>query len=171
MEVTRTINATTYGSISAILRPGLTKPLSNPASYRFLYTFFFSLVSFIQRQSIDHRCEEGRFQVSASFVTISNPDSLSSCETGVDPGIRSWRKHSSDWARCQKAIGDIYFTKKGRAETLQPGLELDNFQRRLKSGIFKCISWLNSSFFLLGWWSRFSERGSQDLSNGIHVAS
>jgi hypothetical protein len=64
----------------------------------------------------------------------------------------SWNKklekyHSSDWDRCQKAIGGIYFTRKWRAETLQPGLEFDNFKPRLKSGIFKCISWLNGSFF------------------------
>jgi hypothetical protein len=38
---------------------------------------------------IDYRCEDGRFLVSASCVTISNPDSLSSSETGVNPGIRS----------------------------------------------------------------------------------
>jgi hypothetical protein len=31
---------------------------------------------------------------------------------------------------------------------LQPGLEFDNFKPRLESGIFKCISGLNSSFFL-----------------------
>ncbi len=57
------------------------------------------------------------------------------------------KKHLSEWASCQKAIGGIYFTKKRRAETLQPGLEFDNFKSRLQSGIFRCISWLNSSFF------------------------
>jgi hypothetical protein len=30
---------------------------------------------------------------------------------------------------------------------IQPGLEFDSFKPRLKSGIFKCISWLNGSFF------------------------
>ncbi len=55
--------------------------------------------------------------------------------------------HLSEWARGQKAFGGIYFTKKWRAETLQPGLEFDNFKPRLKSGIFKCISWLNGLFF------------------------
>jgi hypothetical protein len=39
------------------------------------------------------------------------------------------------------------FHKKWRAETLQPGLEFDNLKPRLKSGTFKCISLLNSSFF------------------------
>ncbi len=64
---------------------------------------------------------------------------------------RSWRKHFSEWARCQKAIGGIYFTNKSRAQTLQPGLELDNFKQRLKSCIFKCISWLNALFFWGDW--------------------
>jgi hypothetical protein len=100
-------------------------------------------------------------------TSISNPNLLSSSETGVNPGIRSWKKHLSDWARCQKASGGIYSTKKRRPETLQPGLEFDNFKPRLESCIFKCISWLNGSFFG-GWWSRFSERGSQDLSNGTN---
>jgi hypothetical protein len=75
------------------------------------------------------------------------------------------KKHLTDWARCDKAIGGICFTKKWRAVTLQPGLEFDNFKSRLKSCIFKCIFRLNGSFFG-GWWSGFSERGSQDLSNG-----
>jgi hypothetical protein len=41
---------------------------------------------------IDYRCEDGRFPVSASCVTISNLDSLSSSKTVVTPGIRSWKK-------------------------------------------------------------------------------
>jgi hypothetical protein len=80
-------------------------------------------------------------------MTTSNPDSLSSSETGLNPGIRSWKMHLSEWARCQKAVGGIYFTTKWRAETLQPGLECDNFKPRLKRGIFNCISWLNGSVF------------------------
>jgi hypothetical protein len=43
--------------------------------------------------------------------------------------------------------GGIYFTKKRRAETLQPGLEFDNFKPQLNSGIFKCICWLNGSLW------------------------
>ncbi len=81
---------------------------------------------FLQSVGLDYGCENGSFPLSASCMTISNPDSLSSSETGVNPGIRSWKKHSSDWARCQKAIGGIYFTKKWRGETLHPGLEFDN---------------------------------------------
>ncbi len=82
---------------------------------------------------IDYRFEDGRSPVSASCLTISNPNLLSSSETGVNPGLRSWKKHLSDWARCQKAVGGIYLTKKRRAETLQPGSEFDNFKPRLKS--------------------------------------
>ncbi len=77
----------------------------------------------------------------------SNPDLLFSSEAGVNPGIRSWKKHLSERARCQKAFGDIYFRKKYRAETLQPGLKFDNFNPRLNRGIFKCLSSMNSSFF------------------------
>jgi hypothetical protein len=39
--------------------------------------------------TIDYYSEDGCFAVSASCVTISNPDSLSSSETGVNLGIRS----------------------------------------------------------------------------------
>jgi hypothetical protein len=93
--------------------------------------------------TIDYRCEDDCCSVTASCVTISNPDLLSSNETGVNPGIRSWKKCLSEWARCQKAIGDIYFTKKWRAETLQPGLEFDNFKPRLKAVSSKAsLGWM-----------------------------
>jgi hypothetical protein len=51
--------------------------------------FFLSVLLLDQYGITDNRCEDGPFPVSASCVTISNPDSLSSSETGVDPGIRS----------------------------------------------------------------------------------
>jgi hypothetical protein len=80
---------------------------------------------------------------------IFKPRSLTSSEMGVNPGIRrSWKKHLFEWAWLQKAsIGGFYFTKKWRADFLRPGLKFDNFKPRLESGIFKCISWLNDSFF------------------------
>jgi ABC-type multidrug transport system permease subunit len=37
------------------------------------------------------RIEDGRFPVSATCVTISNPDSLSSSKAGVNFEIRSWK--------------------------------------------------------------------------------
>jgi hypothetical protein len=36
-------------------------------------------------QCIEYRCEDGRLQVSKSFLTISNPDSLLNSGTGVNP--------------------------------------------------------------------------------------
>jgi hypothetical protein len=44
-----------------------------------------------QGDAIDYRWECGRFPMSTSFLTVSNPESLSSSETGVDPGIRNWK--------------------------------------------------------------------------------
>ncbi len=78
----------------------------------------------------DYRCEDGQVPKSTSCVKISNPNSLFSSERGFNPGRRSWRKHLSEWASCQKAVGGIHFTKKWatqkkRAETLKPGLEVD----------------------------------------------
>ncbi len=99
--------------------------------------------------TIDYRCEDGRFPEFASCMTMSNPDLISSSETRVNPGIRSWRKHISEWARLldvRKPLVESISQKKWRAETLQPGLEFDNFKPRLESGIFKCISWINGSF-------------------------
>jgi hypothetical protein len=34
-----------------------------------------------KEKTIDYRCEDGRSPVSVSFVTISNPNSLSRCKT------------------------------------------------------------------------------------------
>ncbi len=110
-------------------------------------------------------------------------NSRSSSGTGNNPLRRSWKTHFIDcswahelhwlltcsWARCQKAIGGIYFKKKWRAGTQQPGLEFDNFKPRLKSGIFKCISWLNGSFFWGDALGSLKDQLGQDLSNGISV--
>ncbi len=66
---------------------------------------------------MDYRCEDGHFQVSTINVIC-----FQAMKQGFNSGIRSWRKQLSERARCQKGIGGIYFTKKWRAETLQPGL-------------------------------------------------
>jgi hypothetical protein len=42
-----------------------------------------------QLPTIAYRCENSSFPLSASCVTISNPDSLSSSEKKVNPGIKS----------------------------------------------------------------------------------
>ncbi len=60
--------------------------------------------------------------------------------------------HLFVWARCQKANGGIYLTKKWRWGTQHRGLELTIPNPALKTVTFKCISLLNGSvfFFFLG---------------------
>jgi hypothetical protein len=61
--------------------------------------------------AVDYRSEDGCYPVSGSWVTISNPNSLSSSETGVYPGIRSW-KGSYIWkSLMSESHWWIYFTK------------------------------------------------------------
>jgi hypothetical protein len=38
--------------------------------------------------------EDGRFHFSTSCTTVSNPELLSSSETGVNPRTKSWKKHA-----------------------------------------------------------------------------
>ncbi len=85
--------------------------------------------------------------MSACCVTISNPESLSSCETVLNPKIGSWK--STHWIELnvRKPLVVLIFTKNWRAETLQHGLEFDSFKPRPKSSIFKCNFWLNGTFF------------------------
>ncbi len=79
--------------------------------------------------------------------------------------LRSWKKHLSDWARCQRAIGGIHFTIEWRAETLQCSLEFGNFKPRLESCIFKCIFWLNNSPLRGG-----GDNSGQGISDGTKFA-
>jgi hypothetical protein len=44
---------------------------------------------------MEYRCGDGYSPGSTIDVTIMNPESLSSTETGVDPEIRSWKNHLS----------------------------------------------------------------------------
>ncbi len=98
---------------------------------------------------IDYRCDVGRFLVSASYVTISNPDSLSSSETGFNSGIRSWKSNYLNELDVRKPLV-VSISQRVRAATLQPGLEFDNFEPWLESDIFKRIPLLNGLFFW-GW--------------------
>ncbi len=99
-------------------------------------------------ERIDYRCEDCWFLVARSSVTSSNSHSLSSTETGVNLGLRSWKTDLSEWAQCQKAISVIYSTKKWRTETQQLGLIFDRFKaQHVNSGTLICFSWLNGSFF------------------------
>jgi hypothetical protein len=99
--------------------------------------------------TIDYRCEHsvkiGRFPLSASDVTILNLDSLPSCETRVNPGIRSWKV--LNWMSLMSESHCWYlFHKEVKSWALTTGLEFDNFKPWLESGNFKCNSWLNGSF-------------------------
>jgi hypothetical protein len=82
----------------------------------------------------DYRRDDDRFLITKYFVSNSNSHSLyPSNEIGVNPGIE--RKYLFEWARCQKAIGGSCSTRMWRVKTQQPGLELDIFNARSKSGI------------------------------------
>jgi hypothetical protein len=61
--------------------------------------------------STDYKCKDDDFPMSASCVMNSNPHSLSSSETEVDPEMRI-RKSTSLIKLCVYVIGDIYETKK-----------------------------------------------------------
>jgi hypothetical protein len=112
-------------------------------------------------------------------VTIMNPESLSSTETGVDPEIRSWKNHLSKWARRKKAIGVVYFTKKWKVETLQRGLGIGSFKPRLKGCNFNTHLLAERSvfyFYLFIFFFFLDHYGllkiwSKDLSNGTNVVS
>ncbi len=91
------------------------------------------------REAIDYRCEDGRSQVSAvSCVIISDPDSLSSSETRVNFGIRSFKSTYLNELNVRKLF--VESISQREAEALQPGFVFDNLKPGLKSGIFQCIS-------------------------------
>ncbi len=61
---------------------------------------------------MDYRCEDGRFPMSASCVTISNPDSLSSNASGVNPGIESWKSTHLNELDAKKPLV-VYISQRG----------------------------------------------------------
>ncbi len=118
-------------------------------------------------QSIDYRCADGRFLMSPWDTAVPKTRYLSGSETRVNAGIRGWKLHLSESTSCQESAGGICFTYKVKSSFSTVS---DIFKPLLKCSIFKCISWLNGSFFW-GWTSGFSETRSQGLSNGANVAS
>jgi hypothetical protein len=54
-----------------------------------LIMYAFIVAGNLKTGHIYSTCEDGRFAVSSCCVAISNPESLSSSETGINPGIRS----------------------------------------------------------------------------------
>jgi hypothetical protein len=83
---------------------------------------------------------------------VSNTRYLSSSEKRVNADIRVWKLHLSESNWCQESFVGIWFTNQWKATSLQP-LTFSNH-----CSLFKCISWLNGSFFG-GWTAGFSERG------------
>ncbi len=96
-------------------------------------------------KTIDNKCEDGRFPVSTNCVT--NPDSLSSNETEINPGIRSWKSSYPNELDVRKPSVVSVSQNIWRAKTLQSYLEFDNLKPRLDSCIFKSISGMNGSIF------------------------
>jgi hypothetical protein len=84
--------------------------------------------------------------VSASCVTISNLDLLSNRETRVKPGKRTRKNTNLNEFDVRKPLA-VSISRSIEELRLLCGLEFDNYQTRLKSRIFICIPWLNSSFF------------------------
>ncbi len=84
--------------------------------------------------------------------------------------VGRWLLTSTGWVDALP-IGNTRPKPSERAETQLRFSGYDNFKPLFKSSILKCISCFNGScnrFFFLG---GFSERKSQDLSNGSNVAS
>ncbi len=96
------------------------------------------------------QCPRGTWQ---SQTPICFPTVKQGLNLEKETGIKTFTR----WAQCQKPIGGIYFTKKWKAETFQPGSEFDNFKPRLKSSILKCFSCLNGSFLTGNDWGLLKE--------------
>ncbi len=88
------------------------------------------------------------FQCPLVAWQFQTPIRFQAVEQGI---ILEWEAEEAlVWMRSMS--GGIHSTKKWRAETLQPGLEFDNFKHRFKIGYSECISWLNGLFFGGGDW-------------------
>jgi hypothetical protein len=78
-------------------------------------------------------------------MTRPNHDLLSSIEIGVIIQKTEAEKPLHELDATEPLVVSIAY---GSEElTLQTGSEFDIFKPRLESGIFKCIPWLNGSFF------------------------
>jgi hypothetical protein len=120
-------------------------------------------------QSLDYRCKDGRSPVSTKLRDNFKPRFA----------FQQWNRGSS-WKKKQKnhfLIGLdvrkplVVFIAQRKEERRLYNLVYDlTISTPINSGIFKCISWLNGSFFADDH-RGFFERGSQDLSNGTNAAS
>ncbi len=115
---------------------------------------------------MDYRRKDGRFPVSASCVTISNSNSLSSSKTEFNPWRRSWK--TLIWMSVMSKSRWWYlFRKEVKSWDLTTWFRNWQFQTPAWSVIFKCISRLNGSF--LGDDRGFVKEGVElDLSIGTN---
>ncbi len=79
-------------------------------------------------------------------MTISDPDSLLSSETGLILEEEAENSAHLNELDIRKPLV-VYISRRSEEQRLQRGLEFDNLKPWLKSGISKCISWLNGSSF------------------------
>jgi hypothetical protein len=103
-----------------------------------------------RRIAIDYRCEDGRFPLSVSCVTISNLDLLSSSETGVNHGMISWKSTDLSELWCRKAIGGIYSRKMWRGDTTNC-IKIWQYQTS-SSKLYLQMHLLAKRFLFRGWW-------------------
>ncbi len=86
-------------------------------------------------QTLDYMMWRWSFCGFVSCVTISNPDSLSSSETGINPGIKTAKSTDLNLLDAIKPLVVSTSQKKWKAATLQPALRFDNFKPWLKKGV------------------------------------
>ncbi len=99
-------------------------------------------------------------------MAVCNTKYVSSSGKCVNAGIKGWKLHLSESTWCQESVGGTCFTNKWSAASLQPLIFLNHY----KNSLFSHAT-LGLTVHFLGWTSGFSERGSQDLSNGANVVS
>ncbi len=137
----------------------------------YYYFFLFVLTDdfYFRRQSMDvkmiFRCTQLAWQCQTQIRFPPMKKELSSRHKKRKKKYTYLNEHD---VRKPLVIGAIYFTKKWRSET-SAWFRIWHIKPRLEICTFKCVFWLNVSFFGV-WLSGFPERGSPDLSNGTIFA-
>ncbi len=119
----------------------------------------------------DYRSDDGRFPLSPSRLTISFPDSLSSSETDIHPEIWSWKNHSSNLNEVDVRSHWWYlFYNEEKSWDSTTWFRIWQFQTLVQNRYLQ-KHLLAERLILWSWWSGFSERGRQVLSNGTNFAA
>jgi hypothetical protein len=102
-----------------------------------------------------------------SCVTISNPNLLSRSEKTVYPGMRSWKK-ALVWLGSMSVSHWWYrFPREVKRWDSTAWFRIWQFQTPAWKRYFK-MQFLAEWFIFWERWSRFSDRGSQDVSTSQH---